>query len=42
MTLAAFLAWEERQERPWEFDGFAPVAGLYEGLVFNAEAPEQA
>jgi len=26
MTVAAFLAWEERQERPWEFDGFAPVA----------------
>jgi hypothetical protein len=26
MTLEAFLAWEERQERPWEFDGFAPVA----------------
>lgn len=26
MTLAAFLAWEERQERKYEFDGFAPVA----------------
>jgi Uma2 family endonuclease len=26
MTVAEFLAWEERQERPWEFDGFAPVA----------------
>ena len=26
MTLAEFLAWEERQERKWEFDGFAPVA----------------
>lgn len=26
MTLDAFLAWEERQELPWEFDGFAPVA----------------
>ncbi len=26
MTLAEFLAWEERQERPYEFDGFQPVA----------------
>jgi len=26
MTLEAFLAWEERQELRWEFDGFAPVA----------------
>ncbi len=26
MTLAAFLEWEERQELPWEFDGFEPVA----------------
>ena len=26
MTLDAFLAWEERQELRWEFDGFAPVA----------------
>jgi Uma2 family endonuclease len=26
MTLKTFLDWEERQERPWEFDGFAPVA----------------
>ncbi len=26
MTLEAFLAWEERQEPRWEFDGFAPVA----------------
>jgi Uma2 family endonuclease len=26
MTLAEFLAWEERQELPWEFDGFQPVA----------------
>ncbi|MGE0221744.1 MAG: hypothetical protein AB7F35_09915 [Acetobacteraceae bacterium] len=26
MTLEAFLAWEERQEERWEFDGFAPVA----------------
>ena len=25
-TLAEFLAWEERQEFRWEFDGFAPVA----------------
>jgi len=25
-TIASFLAWEERQERPWEFDGFQPVA----------------
>lgn len=26
MTLAEFLAWEERQPERWEFDGFAPVA----------------
>lgn len=26
MTIDAFLAWEERQELRWEFDGFAPVA----------------
>ena len=26
MTLADFLAWEERQELRYEFDGFAPVA----------------
>ena len=26
MSLAEFLDWEERQERPWEFDGLAPVA----------------
>jgi Uma2 family endonuclease len=26
MTVAEFLAWEERQEPRWEFDGFDPVA----------------
>jgi Uma2 family endonuclease len=26
LTLSEFLAWEERQELRWEFDGFAPVA----------------
>jgi Uma2 family endonuclease len=26
MTLSTFLAWEERQELRFEFDGFAPVA----------------
>jgi Uma2 family endonuclease len=26
MALAEFLAWEDRQERKWEFDGAAPVA----------------
>jgi len=26
MTKEEFLAWEERQEFKWEFDGFAPVA----------------
>ena len=25
-TRERFLAWEERQERPWEFDGFQPIA----------------
>lgn len=26
MSVQAFLAWEERQDLRWEFDGFAPVA----------------
>jgi Uma2 family endonuclease len=26
MTIEAFLAWEERQELRWEFNGFEPVA----------------
>jgi Uma2 family endonuclease len=26
MSVAEFLAWEERQELRWEFDGFQPVA----------------
>ena len=26
MRLEQFLAWEERQELRYEFDGFAPVA----------------
>jgi Uma2 family endonuclease len=26
MTIQAFLAWEEREEPRWEFDGFKPVA----------------
>jgi hypothetical protein len=26
MTLEQFLAWEERQELRYEFDGFGPVA----------------
>lgn len=26
MNVAEFLAWEERQELKWEFDGFQPVA----------------
>src|ERR1700722_7375531 len=26
MTLAEFLAWEERQETKYKFDGFEPVA----------------
>ena len=26
MSLEQFLTWEERQERPFEFDGFGPVA----------------
>jgi Uma2 family endonuclease len=26
MTIAEFLAWEERQELRWEFNGFEPVA----------------
>src|SRR3954471_14121179 len=26
ISLAEFLAWEERQDLRWEFDGFQPVA----------------
>jgi hypothetical protein len=26
MSLEEFLAWEERQELRWEFDGFGPMA----------------
>ncbi len=26
MTLAEFLAWEERQDLRYEFDGFKPIA----------------
>ena len=26
MSLEEFLAWEENQERKWEFDGYSPVA----------------
>ena len=33
MTLAEFLAWEERQELRYEFDGFEPVA--HEQITFN-------
>jgi Uma2 family endonuclease len=37
LTLSEFLAWEERQESRWEFDGFEPVAmtggtDAYEGV----------
>lgn len=35
MTPEAFLAWEERQDLRWEFDGFAPVA-MTGGTVAHA------
>jgi Uma2 family endonuclease len=35
MTLREFLAWEERQDLRWEFDGFEPVA-----MTGGAEAHE--
>src|SRR3954462_1172295 len=38
MSLEEFLAWEERQERKWEFDGFQPVAMVG---VTNAHATIQ-
>ncbi|MBA3686658.1 MAG: Uma2 family endonuclease, partial [Planctomycetes bacterium] len=43
MTLPEFLAWEERQELRYEFDGFAPIAmtgGTYEhdGISMNLAA----
>jgi len=38
MTIDEFLAWEERQERKWEYDGFRPVAMVG---VTNAHAAIQ-
>src|SRR5271156_4798487 len=40
MTLAQFLAWEERQDLRYEFDGFQPVAmtggtGAHDQITFN-------
>ncbi len=40
MTLAEFLAWEERQELRYEFDGVAPVAmtggtAAHDRITFN-------
>jgi Uma2 family endonuclease len=42
MTLAEFLAWEERQELRYEFDGFAPVAmtggtAADDRIIFNLQ-----
>jgi Uma2 family endonuclease len=42
MTLAEFLAWEERQELRYEFDGFAPVAmtggtAAHDRITFNLQ-----
>ncbi len=38
MTLAEFLAWEERQELRYECDGVElPLVELYEGVAFAAE-----
>jgi Uma2 family endonuclease len=42
MTLAAFLAWEERQELRFEFDGFEPVAmtggtAAHDRITFNLQ-----
>ena len=36
MSLDAFLAWEREQDRPFEFDGFAPVA-MNGGTVAHSE-----
>ena len=36
MTLAEFLAWEERQEQRYEFDGFEPVAMAGGSLAHSA------
>jgi Uma2 family endonuclease len=42
MTLSEFLAWEERQELRYEFDGFAPVAmtggtAAHDRITFNLQ-----
>ncbi len=36
MSLDEFLAWERKQDRPFEFDGFAPVA-MNGGTVAHSE-----
>jgi Uma2 family endonuclease len=36
MSLEEFLAWEERQELRWEFDGFAPMAMTGETAAHSA------
>ena len=36
MTLAEFLAWEERQEQRYEFDGSEPVAMAGGSLAHSA------
>lgn len=36
MSLDEFLAWEERQEVRWEFDGFAPMAMTGETAAHSA------
>jgi hypothetical protein len=35
MTLGEFLAWEERQELRYEFDGLQPLVEFYVGLEFS-------
>jgi Uma2 family endonuclease len=42
MSLEQFLVWEERQERPFEFDGFQPVAMTggtfaHDRITFNVQ-----
>lgn len=41
MTLAAFLAWEDRQEQRWEYDGVGrtsiPLRAIYADVALPTE-----
>jgi hypothetical protein len=38
MSREAFLDWESRRDQKFEFDGFQPVAMVYQDVAFPPEA----